>query len=155
RQGRTRAMAAAAMERADPSLRNLVITAEELTREKGGTPPYMRTRVISDASRRLAAADLSSVARLSPDAAALLVSIVVLLLAANVRVRGAQRAPPVAGMRRSSNVAASDVVLIEIVPPSYTGRPAVRLKNPAALEALAGSQATIHVPDVGGAEIRL
>jgi hypothetical protein len=152
---RTPAMAARALERADPSLRNLVVTAEELTRREGGTPPYMRTRVLADATRRLAAADMSAVTRISSDALALLVSIVVLMMAAAVRVHVEPLGNAPAGSRGPAHTAAPDVLVIDVVPPSYTGRPAVHLKNPASLDALAGSQATIRVPDGAGAEIRL
>jgi hypothetical protein len=152
---RTRASAARALERADPSLRNLVITAEELTRHDEGTPPYMRTRVLADAGRRAAAADISVVARLSHDGLALLVSIVLLVTAASVRVHVEQ---PGSGRTASPSTAGSvpsDAWLVDIVPPSYTGRPTVHLKNPASLEALAGSLATLRIPDVPAAEVRL
>jgi len=51
--------------------------------------------------------------------------------------------------------AVSGALFVDIVPPSYTERPAVHLKNPTSLEALAGSVATLRMPDVAGAEVRL
>ena len=148
-------MAALALERADPSLRNLVVTAEELTRRGEGTPSYMRTRVLADAARRLAAADLSAVARISSDATALLVSVVLLVTAASVRVSVKELVSGPSDARKSGPTAISNTLLVDIVPPSYAGRPSVQLTNPASLEALAGSHAMIRVPDAAGADIRL
>ena len=67
--GRRRSAAAAAhaVERSDPSLRNLVITAEELTRKSGAIGAPMRARVMADAARRAAAVDVARAVPLSRD----------------------------------------------------------------------------------------
>jgi hypothetical protein len=59
RRGQSAEAAAHAVERSDPSLRNLVITAEELTRKPVPISASMRARVMADAARRLAAIDVA------------------------------------------------------------------------------------------------
>src|SRR3954464_2366313 len=49
---RHRRAAAAVVERANPSLRNLLVTAEQLIADPSVTSPYMRERVIADATRQ-------------------------------------------------------------------------------------------------------
>lgn len=144
---RTPDFAAVAFERTEPSLCNLVITAQQLTRTPGDTRPDMRERVIAEAARRAAAIDVHSVVPIQRDASAVIAAAVVLALAAGARVPA----------RVLSSITTSPVhqlttsqpftdLLIDLLPPAYTGRPAVQLRNPASIEALAGSVATIRPP---------
>ena len=152
---RTSAAAASAFERADPSLQNLIVTAEEIMRPSGNTPDYMRSRVLSEAGRRVSTLDLRTVVPLARDALVLLGAVVMLGsvvgLARPARVKGAITQSPNPQITRSHN---SDVFAIEVVPPAYTGRPPVRVTNPTSIEAIAGSQAIIRVP-AGSSRIRL
>jgi hypothetical protein len=150
---RTSAAAASAFERADPSLQNLIVTAEEIMRPSGNTPDYMRTRVLSDARRRVSTLDLRTVVPLARDALVLLGAVVMLGIAGIARpasVKGDVTKSPSPRIIKSN----SDVFAIEVVPPAYTGRPTVRLTNPTSIEAIAGSQAIIRVP-AGSSQIRL
>jgi hypothetical protein len=47
-------------------------------------------------------------------------------------------------------------LLVDIVPPAYSGRPPAQLRNPTSIEALSGSVATIRAPrDAGSAQVRV
>ena len=153
RGARTSTAAASAFERADPSLQNLIVTAEEIMRPSGNTPDYMRTRVLSDARRRVSTLDLRTVVPLARDALVLLGAVVMLGIAGITRpasVKGDITTSPNPPIIKSN----SDVFAIEVVPPAYTGRPAVRLTNPTSIEAFAGSRAIIRMP-AGSSQIRL
>jgi hypothetical protein len=154
---RTDDAAAAAFERGDPSLRNLVITAQQLTVRPGDTRAYMRERVITEAARRTAAIDVRTVVPLRRDGLALIAAAAVLAIAAGVRVP----ASVLSSIAKSTDhqitksIPSSDL-LVDVVPPAYSGRPSVQLRNPASIEALAGSVATIRPPGRAGiAQIRV
>lgn len=153
RAGRISSAAAVAVERADSSLRNLVVTAEEIARAPRDTPSYMRARVLAEAGRRLAAVDPRRAVPLARDGGVVLGAIAVLALALVVRVPSGDRT--IAGPADREGVRPTgDTFTIDIVPPAYAARPTVRLTNPLSVDALAGSQAIIRVP-AGTAQIRL
>jgi hypothetical protein len=154
RRERTPSAAAAAFERADPSLRNLVITAQEIIDAPGTTRDYMRQRVLAEAGDRAAAIDRRKVVRLERDALAALASAVLL---AGGAVLPVPRAATASQITKSADhqITKSTEFTIDLVPPAYTGRPTEHLRNPAALDALAGSQALIRVPAGVAAQIRL
>jgi hypothetical protein len=155
RADRTRRNAAAAIERADPSLRNLAITAAQLLDSAEGIRPYMRERVFREASTRTSAVDLRRAIPMSRDAgwlAAAIASAIVLSLirlpATADAARGASA--PAANPRRANP---SDLI-VELTPPPYTGRASSRVLNPAALEVLAGTEGIVRAPE-SGARIRI
>ncbi len=125
---------ACAIERATPESRNLILTAVEL----GGTEFTSRgidDRVFADARRVSARIDL---ARAFPATRTLgLVTLALALSAATVAIGPglmAARETPV-----HPDAAALEEVSIEIIPPEYSGLPAVLLPDPQRVEALAGS----------------
>ena len=145
RTARTSAAAAAAFERADSSLRNLVITAAQISERAGNTPPYMRDRVLAEAGRRISTLDPWRVVPLARDAGVLTGAVLLLVLVTLVRpaaVRATVTKSPTSPLTKPP----ADTFSIEVVPPTYTGRPAVRFTNPTSIDAIAGSHATIRVP---------
>ncbi len=156
RRERTPAAAARAFERTEPSLRNLVVTAQEIQTRPDGWAPYMRTRVLADAGRRAAAIEPRSIVPLGRDAAVAIVATVLLAIAAIMPVPARSLERAVAGSPERGGVSAGEASFaIEIVPPDYTGRPLVRLLDPVSLEALAGSRAVIAIRGGVEGEIRL
>ena len=156
RAGRTTIAAARAIESSDPNLRNLVVTAQELIAFPDRTRPYMRDRVLAEAAGRAGALDPTRVLPLGRDLAVALAGVAVLasvvgLRASTVTLPGLTRS---AAVTRGTAPSASEFT-IDVAAPSYTGRPALHLRNPASLEALAGSQAVIRVPRTGPAIVRL
>jgi hypothetical protein len=156
RNGRTPAAAARAVEYNDPGMRNLVITAQELIAFPDRTRPYMRARVLAEAARRAGALDSARVVPLGRDAAAALVALVI--LAAVLGVRTTTVADPGRGRpqdRPRETAALAGEFTIDVAAPSYTGRPRAHFRNPASLDAWAGSQAVIRVPRSATSLVRL
>jgi len=154
RHGRSAAAAAQAVERSDPSLRNLVITAEELTRKPVPIGASMRARVMADAARRLAAIDVARAVPLSRDG--LLACVSAIAIAAVMAVRLPARAiSSVAPPHSAAAASTAPTLIVDVEPPAYTGRPGARLREPAALDVLAGTQATVRVEGVADADVRL
>jgi hypothetical protein len=156
RPGRTRAEAARAIESSHPGMHNLIVTAQELMVFPDRTRPYMRDRVLAAAADRAGSIDPARSVPLGRDRAAAAVGAMVLALVVGVRAtrvpvpdRGGTRADAPA-----SAVAAGEFT-IDLAAPSYSGRPLVRLRNPAALDALAGSEAVIRVSGGGPPRVRL
>jgi hypothetical protein len=154
RRERTPVAAAAAIERTDRTLHNLVVTAQELMEAPGTTREYMRQRVLAEAGRRAAAIDASKVVRLERDGLAAVVALVMVTGAAAVHLPAAAR-PEISKSPNSQISKSADGFTIDLVPPAYTGRSTVHLRNPASLDAFAGSQALIRVPGGVSADIRL
>ena len=152
----TRAAAARATELSHPDMRNLIVTAQELIAFPDRTPPYMRDRVLAEAARRAGSVDPARAVPLGRDAAAAAIGAVVLALVLGIRattIPVAGRAPAPAGTQ-AAPLAAGEFT-IDLAAPSYTGRPAVHLRNPASVDAWAGTEAAIRVPSGAGARIRL
>ena len=137
--------AAVAIERAEPSLRNLVFTAAQLIESPEGTPPYMRARVLRDAAHRTAHVDLGKAVPLLRDALALGAAIAVFVLAISIRLPATSVLSPITTSPDRQVTKSTDLV-VDLVPPAYSGRPASRLVNPAAIEVLAGTQAVLRPP---------
>src|SRR3954468_7975860 len=153
---RHRRAAAAAVERANPSLRNLLITAEQLIADPNVTAPYMRERVIADATRQAARIDLPRSVPLTREIAALAGAIALVVVASVVRtpalsIRPATTQSPQQTVKQS---AAASVVL-ELVPPTYSRQAPSRLTDPSRIDVLAGTRATLRVSNPEGGEVRL
>jgi hypothetical protein len=155
RPGRTAGAAAAAFERAEPSLRNLVITAQELLATPGASPEYVRARVIADAGRRAAAIDPPALVPLRRDLAAVAGALVLLAIGAAVPLPARSVDSQITRSPNPQIAQSPDSFTIDIIPPAYTGRPAVHLQDPSAVDALAGSHAVISVAAGVKADIRV
>ena len=149
---RTTAAAARALERADPSLRNLVVTAEELMASPDRGAPYMRARVLTAAAHAAGRIDSRRAASLSRDAGLTVVAALVLVSVVALRGAVAPRAGagPSSGNGSPAAAPGDGGFTIDLTPPAYTGRPATRLINPTRIEALTGSRAVIRA---GGARL--
>ena len=151
--------AAILVERADPALRNIVVTAEELIARPGLTPTYMRARVLADAAARSAnipvarAVPLTNASLLLWGGAVLLGCAVVLRVPHQVVPGGANST---AGLKPTA--AHTGDLIVDVVPPPYTALASSRLRNPSAIEAIAGSRATITLigePPGVGSRVRI
>ena len=155
RNDRTARGAAEAIERAEPSLRNLVFTAAQLLESGEGVRPYMRERVFREASSRASAIDLRRAVPLSRDMLVLMAAVAIAGVLSLARLPASSRAdlsdqgPPAA----AEPATAADLV-VELTPPQYSGRPASRLVNPGALDVLAGTAAIVR-PPAGDVRIRV
>lgn len=154
RTSRTAAGAAAAIERHDGSLRNLLVTAEQLLQRPGTTSASMRERVMADASRRSSAIDVARAIPIARPAGALLAATVLVVIAFTVRPSARPAVPNAASIKGASKTVTPSVV-IDIVPPAYTGRPASRVTDPRSVEALAGSRATLRTTGIAHPDVRV
>ncbi|MEO6236927.1 MAG: hypothetical protein ABIQ52_07985 [Vicinamibacterales bacterium] len=152
----TAATAARLFERSDPSLHNVVVTAQELEAFPERATGYMREQVIAEASRRAGALHPARVLPLQRDvwhvaAAAAALAVVLLGDAAPppARARSGQSAAP-----RPLPVSAGEF-FIDLTAPAYTGRAAIQLRNPSAVEAIAGTEALIRLPPAAASVVRL
>ena len=144
---RRRESIAGLVERRVPQSRNVIVTAAELIDRPAPVRPDVRARLFREADRIVGGLDA---ARLFPARRAIAAFSTGALLWAGALILVSAR--PV--LSSSSPDARADVPVdalsidgIEIVvtPPSYTGRPAQMLRDPARLEALAGSRVQLVV----------
>jgi hypothetical protein len=141
---RSRARMAAAVERAVPDCRNVVITAAELIDRPPTVRPYIGIRVVEAATARARTIDLSRVFPAARAALALAIAAMLWSGAAVLALR--QPAAEVTAPQPSSAMAAAiSAVTITIAPPQYAGQPARTLTDPARIEALAGSRLSVVV----------
>ena len=142
RRVRTRRIAAALVERGDPTLRNLIVTAEQLLEQPGLTRSQMRDRVLAEASRRAASIDLRRSIPVLKESTLAAAAVAILILAATVKLP----ANPASQISKFPNfqISTSDVpgFTLTVRPPVYSGRAAATLKDPAAIEVLAGTLGT-------------
>ena len=151
---RTHAAAARALERADPSMRNLVVTAQELIERPEATRPYMRARVVDEATRRAAAVDGDAAVPLSRDAVTAALAALAVIVAVSVRVPASAIVSIIGSPNpQITKSTAAPNVTIELVPPAYSGRAASRLTDPSSIEALAGTLATVRVQGAAAAQV--
>ena len=153
RRGRTPMTAAAAIETADPSLRNLVMTAAQLLHSPETARPYMRERVLREAAERSTAVDLGKVVPMFRDVLFVIGAIAVVTVVSYVRPARAALSHDGRSANQATATSPAGAVVVELTPPAYTGRAASRLVNPATLDVLAGTASVIRAP--GGASIRV
>jgi hypothetical protein len=153
RAARTSRRAALLIEQRYPSLKNLAVTAEELIADPERTRPYMRERVMRDAAASMSGIDAGRVVPLTRDALAVGGAVLALLVVPYARVRLPAASPAASSSSTTASVAGD--VLVTVTPPAYTKRPASELRNPAAIDALSGSVATIRVHGVPDAVVRV
>jgi hypothetical protein len=147
RSGRSLAAAAAAIERARPECRNVVVTAEELQRHPDRAAPWIRRRVEADAEQHVAAVPAASAVTLRTPLMLALAGIAALLIVAtNVPRRVADAGGRLAAdVVRAVRGADPDGTLIATIdPPAHTRLQRRELRNPAAIEAVEGSRLTLR-----------
>lgn len=149
----SRRAAAVAIEKGDSTLRNLVVTAEQLLVEPTLTGSAMRQRVLQEATHRTTSLKPSDVVPLWRDAAALAGSILVAFLFS--KVPSAASSPSQTSRSPAAPTSKSAEFTIELAPPAYSGRRASTLTAPASIEALAGTHATVRLSETTDARLRL
>src|SRR4051812_27344018 len=153
---RHRRAAVAAVERANPSLRNLLVTAEQLIADPNFTSPYMRERVIADATRQAARIDLPRSVPLTREITALAGAIALVVVASVVRTPALSiRAGTTQSPQQTVKQSAAASVVLELVPPTYSRQAPSRLTDPSRIDVLAGTRATLRVSNPEGGEVRL
>jgi hypothetical protein len=150
---RTTRGAAHEIERHSGALRNLLVTGEELLAAPDRTPAYMRQRVLREAAVASVGIDPRGVVPLGREIAATGVAVVLLASAWLMPSAGA-RVNQVSAATTGRTAPAAPLE-IDIAPPSYTGRPRRQLLNPASLDVLAGSTATIRVAGAPSLAVRV
>src|SRR5436190_5693295 len=156
RKARTRAAAAGAIERAYPSLRNLAVTGAELIAQPDRTRPYMWNRVMQAAAQALTGVAAGRAVPLTRDVVAFALSLVAIAGVAAMGHARADRAASTGGAPvTAEREDAPGDVLIDVVPPAYTGRGAAHLRNPASIEGLAGSRVSIRVIGTARPSVRV
>jgi hypothetical protein len=139
------------LERAQPDVRNLFVTAEELQRDALDAKPAVRARVFADAANRARHVDLSSAFPASNGARAVAVASGVWMIVFAVAVwRGPVAStgrlfPRAGGSQKSATPAAQLGVTALIDPPSYTGVTSTTLTDPPQIQAIEGSDVTLTV----------
>jgi hypothetical protein len=148
---RTTSRVAVLIERGDPALRNLVITAEELLRYPNRSAQWIGQRVFEDAAARLSAVDLGAAVPLGRAAAAagaaLLLAGLMPVVVRTIDGRAERHLPAVAG----NPARGASAIEVRLNPPSYSRRPPAVLTNPARIDALEGTRLTLVVTNPPGA----
>jgi hypothetical protein len=151
------------VESRQPEFRNLLVTSRELVQHPLRARPAIRHKIFRDAALVVERTTLDAIVpsrdttRAGAAAAGIaLVAVAIWYGASLWSTRdGATRAAPVRIERSagsSSAGAATGVRAITaiVTPPSYTGRPAITLDNPARIEAMAGSRLRLQVDVASG-----
>ena len=143
RQARTTSGVALLIERGDPSMQNLIVTAEELIRHPGRSADWIGRRIFDDASGRLRAIDPGATVPLGRAALATLAAVVIATITPFVARSSRTEAGPASSQRSVAGVSGALVVEARLEPPAYSKRPATVVTNPARIDALAGSRLTL------------
>ena len=155
RRVRTPRAAAVLIERGDPTLRNLIVTAQQLLEQPGLTRTQMRERVLAEASRRAESIELRRSIPMARESVLAVVAVTLLVLSATVKLP-ARSAPQISKFPNSQISKSSDPRLtLTLTPPSYSGRPSVTVTDPSAIEVLAGTQGAFAFDNAAGARLRL
>lgn len=142
---RSRQAAASAIERARPSCRNLVITAEELERHPGRAADAVRRRIETEASHAVGGLRPGTVVPGRTTALALVGAVAVTILSVPAARDSIRRVVPQLSTPGSPSGGSRDV-RVTVTPPGYTGRAAAALTNPQRIEALEGSRIDFELP---------
>jgi len=143
RQARTTSGVAILIERDDPSLKNLIVTAEELIRHPGRSADWIARRIFDDASRRLRAIDPGAIVPVGRAVLATLAAVAVATLTPFVVRSSRTDEESVSSRTLGAGLTGALVLEARLEPPAYSRRPASVLTNPARIEALAGSRLTL------------
>ena len=149
------AAAAAMIERVHPA-NNVVVTAEELQRHPDRAGPLIRRLVETKAERHLASLEVASIVSFRPAVAALAAAAAALFVAVLLINNPRAVRQTIARVQRTATEMLTGTpavsLRVRIEPPSYTGRPAVTLEEPARLDVLEGT--VIRFIDSGGIRVR-
>ncbi len=175
----SRAVVVRLIEHAEPSLRNLLVTANEIgvvqdssivgvvqdfspAFSAGAAPrlhasPHARSRVFADAATHVSSIDIAAAISRSPAVRAVSVAAVVWLLVGGAAMRvhthrpGPGATPPQQAGEMLHATGTSGVLRVTatIRPPDYTRRAAQTLVDPAQLQALEGSAVTLTITATG------
>jgi hypothetical protein len=154
---RARTDAAVAIEHRDGRFRNVLITADEILTDRLHVPDYVAARVTSDAAAVSAEVDLRAVFPLRRVAGVAAVSLLTWLVVIVALFRSPGSGSPVDPDRgRQADRVARDPwhVTATIVPPAYSRRDPVALRDPERVEALEGSALHLRI-DAGAPRLRV
>ena len=143
RQARTTSGVAILIERGDPSMKNLIVTAEELIRHPGRSADWIGRRIFDDASGRLRAIDPGATVPLGRAVLATLAAVLIATFTPFVVRSSRTEAGSVSSRTPDAGLTAALVLEARLEPPTYSKRPATVLTNPGRIEALAGSRLTL------------
>jgi hypothetical protein len=153
RRSRSPREAARHVERANPGLRNIVITAEEMLRRGDAASPHMRARVVAAAASHAADISSSDVVPITTTTTTLVlacvVSAVVVLVSPTVLTVWR---PHTSDQILESNAKRPSDLIVDVTPPAYTARQLAHLSNPLTIDAIAGSHAAIVLTNVSDAD---
>jgi hypothetical protein len=139
--------AASVIERRDPRFKNVLISADEILRGRLRVPEYVAARVTGDAATLSDGLNLAAILPLRRAAAVAAISSIawLSLLAAFVWWPSRETAESTAPGRVVGTLAGAWHVSATIVPPAYSGRKPVALRDPDRIEALEGSALHLRI----------
>ena len=143
RQARTTSGVAILIERGDPSMKNLIVTAEELIRHPGRSADWIGRRIFDDASGRLRAIDYGATVPLGRAVLATLAAVVIATFTPFVVRSSRTETGSVSSLTPGAGLTGALVLEARLEPPAYSKRPATVLTNPGRIDALAGSRLTL------------
>lgn len=145
----TRRAAARAIERHAPACLNLIVTAEELTSHPERAQPWIRARVLNDASRMLRDIPLGRLVSLRRAASTGLLAAgacAALLLGGPQRAAVAVREVAARFAERATTPDAEPMrIVVTLQPPAYTRQPVRSVENPERIEAIEGTRVRLTV----------
>jgi hypothetical protein len=154
RPSRTTSQIALLIERGDPSLKNLIVTAEELIRHSGRSADWIGRRVFDDAASRLRGVEFGSTVPLSRAALAAFAAVLVATVAVAFGSRGIALDSDSRPIARTT-ARGTPVIEAHLEPPAYSKRPSSVLTNPERIDALAGTRLTLVVPAQHSTAVRV
>lgn len=151
------------VESRQPEFRNLLVTSRELVQHPVRARPAIRHKIFRDAARVAERTTIDTIVPSRDTTRAAAAAAVTALIAVTIwygaslwATRAAAARTATASTERgagsSSTPAATGVRAITaiVTPPSYTGRPAVTLRDPARIEAMAGSRLRLQIDVASG-----
>jgi hypothetical protein len=147
----SRTSVVAALERADPASRNLLVTADELSRDALIAKPAVRARVFADAAAAVPRIDRRAAFPIARALQLLVVAVLAWVGAATAHLWRGPRERPAAG---APSVAVSSLanrtpprlkIDVAVHPPAYTGQQETRASDPEQLNAIEGSVAVMTI----------
>lgn len=139
-----------ALERADQQLRNVLVTAEELSSGALHASDAARDRVFAEAAVLTRRIDLAACLRWRRPALVLAIATLAVSTAGVIRsLRAPRLVLRAIGTRAGTPAIAAFHFNVRVVPPAYTRLPAVTLDDPSQLDVVEGSDVTITSADDG------
>jgi hypothetical protein len=144
------------LERTNPHLKNLLVTAEEMAGGALIVKPALADRVSADADRAVATVMLGKSSSTRRIASLMTLAALAWIVVSAIQLRRGTAVPSTAAARSPRQGVASTApgapqVMVAIQPPAYTKRPATTESNPAQVEAIENTRLLIDVVPQGGA----